>query len=132
MIHKGMRQLMVSKSPAVLSIDIMFTWHSEIAKTECQCRLRIYKITFDTAVVIVSELPDNSGCSIADEALTLIPLVCNKFALYPTKTMWLEHYSKGYFQEEETYEQVMLLQDNVWSKRIKKEQIETLLGVKLE
>lgn len=127
-----MRQLKVSKSPAVLSVDIMFPWHSEIANTECQCRLRIYKTTFNSAVVIVSELPDNSGCSIVDEALTLIPLVFNKFALYPTKTMWLEHYPKGNFNEEETYEQVLLFRNNDWSKRIKKEQIETLLGVKLD
>ena len=128
-----MRQLKISKPPAVLSTDILFTWHSEIAKTDCQCHLRIYKITFDKAVVIVSELPKNSGCTIiTDEALTLIHLVCNHFALNRTKTMWLEYYPKGYLKDEETYEQVMLVQDNVSSKRIKKEQIEVLLGVKLE
>ena len=126
-----MRQLKISKSPAFLSIDILFIWHSEMTKTECRCRLRIYKLTFDTAVVIVSELTGNSGCTISEEALTLIPLVCNKFALSPTKTMWLEHYPKVDFKEEETFEQVMLLRNNDWSNRIKKEQIEVLLGVKL-
>ena len=122
----------LSNPPAVLSVDLLFTWRSKIAKIDCQCRLRIYKITFDKVVVIVSELPDNPGRTITDEALTLIHLVCNKFALKPTKTMWLEHYPKGYLKDEETYEQVMLTQGNVWSKRIKKEKIEALLSVKLE
>ena len=125
------KKLNLSNAPAVLSVDLLFTWHSKIAKIDCQCRLRIYKITFDKVVVIVSELPDNPGRTITDEALTLIHLVCNKLALKPTKTMWLEHYPKGYLKDEETYEQVMLTQGNVWSKRIKKEKIEALLSVKL-
>ena len=128
-----MRPLKVSKSPAFLSIDILFTWHSEIVKTESQCRLRIYKLTFDAAVVIVSNLPDNNpDYTITEESLTLIRLVCNKFALYPNKTMWIEHYPKGDLKEEEIFEQVILLWNDDWSKRIKKEQIEALLGVKLE
>ena len=124
--------LNISKPPAVLSVDILFTWHSNRDKRECQCHLIIYKLTFDTAVVIVSGLPENQSSSIIGERLTLIPLICQKFASQPTKTMWLEHYPKEDFKEEETYEHVMLLQGNVCSKRIKKEQIEALLGVKLK
>lgn len=131
MIYKEFGKLKLSKPPAVLSIDMMFTWDSEIVKTECQCHLRIYKLTFDAAIVIVSDLPNNSGYTITEEALTLIPLVCNEFALYPTKTMWLEHYPQGDFKKEETFEQVLLFRNNDWSKRVKKEQIESLLGVKL-
>ncbi len=121
----------LSNPPAVLSVDLLFTWRSKIAKIDCQCRLRIYKITFDKAVVIVSELPDNPGRSITEEALTLIQLVCHKFALNPTKTMWLEHYPQGYLKDEEVYEQLMLMQCNVYSSRIKKQKIEGLLSVKL-
>ncbi len=121
----------LSNPPAILSVDLLFTWHSKLAKIDCQCRLRIYKITFDKVVVIVSELPDNPGRTITDEALTLIHLVCNKLALKPNKTMWLEHYPKGYLGDEENYEQVMLIQGNVWSSRITKQKIEALLSVKL-
>ena len=109
----------------------MFTWHSKIAKIDCQCRLRIYKISFDKVVVIVSELPDNLGRSITEEALTLIQLVCHKFALNPTKTMWLEHYPRGYLKDEEVYEHLTLIQCNVCSSRINKQKIEALLSVKL-
>lgn len=109
----------------------MFTWRSQLAKIDCQCRLRIYKITINQAVVIVSELPDNPGRSITEEALTLIQLVCHKFALNPTKTMWLEHYPQGYLKDEEVYEHLTLIQCNVWSSRINKQKLEALLSVKL-
>lgn len=116
---------------AVLSVDLLFTWYSKIAHIECRCRLRIYRITFDKFIVIVSELPNNLGLTITQEALTLIHLVCNKFSLVPTKTMWLEHYLKTYFKNEEIYYQVVLLKDNTWSKRINKRTIDNLLGVEL-
>lgn len=121
----------LSESPAVLSIDTVFTWYSEIAKIDCQCRLRIYKITFDKAVIIVSELHNNYGRSITDEALTLINLVCYKFGLSPAKTMWVEHYPAGYLKDEDTYDEVMLALFHVHSKRIQKQQLEALLGVVL-
>ena len=122
----------LSNPPAILSVDLLFTWRSKIAKIDCKCRLRIYKIAFDKFVVIVSELSDNLGRSITEEALTLIHLICHKFALKPTKTMWLEHYPKGYLGNEEVYEHLALMQCNLWSSRIKKQNLEALLGVKLE
>ncbi len=125
------KKLNLSNAPAVLSVDLLFTWHSKIAKIDCQCRLRIYKITFDKVVVIVSELPDNPGRSITEEALTLIHLICQKFALNPTKTMWLEHYPQGYLGDEEIYEHLTLMQCNVWFSRINKQKLEALLSVKL-
>ncbi len=123
--------LNISESPAVLTIDTPITWYSQLAHLKCECRLRIYKITFELAVVIVSELDYNPGRSITDEALTLIHLVCHEFGLSPTKTMWLEHYPVGYLKDEETYEQVLLWQGYTYSKRISKQKLEALLGVKL-
>ena len=121
----------ISESPAVLTIDTPITWHSQAAQTHCECRLRVYRVTFDKAVVIVSQLLNNTGRSITDEALTLIRLVCHEFALSPGKTMWFEHYPAGYLKDDETYEQVMLVQGYTYSTRVNKQKIETLLGVKL-
>ena len=121
----------ISESPAVLTVDTPITWYSQTAQTYCQCRLRIYKITFEKAVVIVSELLNNTGRSITDEALTLIRLVCHEFALSPGKTMWFEHYPVGYLKDDETYEQVMLVQSHTYSTRVSKQKIEAVLGVKL-
>ena len=118
-------------TPAFLSVDTLFNWQSKITKTDCQCRLRIYKITVNQAVVIASQLPDETSCSITDESLTLIELVCQKLHLNLTSIMWLEHYPKGYLKDEEIYEEVMLIQDKIASKRIKKQKIESLLSVKI-
>ncbi len=122
----------ISESPAVLTIDTPITWYSQKAQTYCQCRLRIYKITFELTVVIVSELDDNPGRSISDEALSLIHFVCDEFGLSPTKTMWVEHYPVGYLKDEETYEQVMLVQGHPYLTRISQQKIEAVLGVQLK
>ena len=115
----------------MLTIDTSITWYSQIAQTKCHCRLRIYKITFDKAVVIVSEFQENSGRLITGEASTLINMVCQEFALTPGQTMWVEHYPAGYLKDEETYEQVMLVQGHPYLTRISQQKIEAVLGVKL-
>ena len=125
------KKLNISESPALLLVEQEFKWYSEIGKRDCECRLRIYKITFDKAVVIASELKDNSGCSITDEAITLINLVCYKFGLSPSKTMWVEHKSEGYLKSEDSYDEIWLSMFHVQSRRIKKQNLETLLGTKL-
>ncbi len=119
------------ESPAVLTIDTPITWYSQLAHLKCECRLRIYRMTVEKSVVIVSELDYNPGRSITDEALTLIHLLGDEFELNPTKTMWIEHYPVGYLKDEETYEQVLLWQGYTYSKRISKQKLEALLGVKL-
>ena len=124
-------RLNISESPALLVVDDKFEWYSEIGQQQCECRLRIYKISFDQAVVIVSELKAYPGRSIREEAITLINLVCYKFGLITLKTMWIEHYPEGYLREEDTYDEIWLSMFHVQSRRIKKEELETLLGRKL-
>ena len=120
-----------SESPAVLTIDTPIIWYSRTAQTQCKSRLRIYKIAFDQAVVIVSELEDNPVPLITAEAFRLIDWVCSEFALNSAKIMWVEHYPLGYLQKEETYDEVLLVQGYTYSTRISKQKIEALLGVKL-
>ena len=109
----------------------MFTWYSEVAKGNCRCRLRLYQISFDYSLIIVSELPDNSGRSITDESSTLINLACYQFGLAPSKVMWIEHYLSGYLKEDETYDEVMRGAGYISSRRIQKQRLEELLGVSL-
>ena len=125
------KKVPLSSSPALLHTKTRFKWYSETGHTECECGLRIYKITFDKAVVIASELNDNPGRSITDEAMTLINLICYKFGLSPSKIMWIEHKSEGYLKAEDTYDEIWLTMFHVQSRRIKKENLEALLGVKL-
>lgn len=121
----------ISESPAVLTIDTPITWYSQITQSKCHYRLRIYKISFDKAVVIVSERQDNSGRLITGEASRLIHWVCQEFALSPRQTMWVEHYPASYLKDDETYEEVTLVKGYTYSTRISKQKIEALLGVEL-
>lgn len=68
----------LSQSSSTLKTNCIFKWHSETAAIECRCGLRIFQISFDKTIVIVSELPDNPGRSITDEASTI-----NSFNLLP-------------------------------------------------
>ena len=126
-----MRELSFSGSAANLNVDMLFTWYSETAKGNCHCRLRVYKMTFDQAVIIVSELPDNPGRSITDEASSLINLVCYQFGFASYKVMWIEHYPPGYLKDGETYDEVMLGAGHISSRRINKGSLENLLGAEL-
>lgn len=126
----------LSESPAVLSVDTPITWYSKTAQTQCKyhlCkyRLRIYKIAFDKAVVILSERQDNSRGLIMEEASRLIHWVCHEFELSPSKITWLEHYPAKHLREEDIYEQVILVQPHLYSIMIDKQKIEDLLGVNL-
>lgn len=126
-----MIELNFSESEAILDVDTLFSWYSARAKGNCHCRLRIYKLTSNRAVIIVSELPDNPGRSITDEASTLINLVCYKFGFAAYKVMWIEHYPPGYLKESQTYDEVMVAAGCISSRRINQQSLEKLLGVSL-
>lgn len=117
--------------PATLDVDMKFSWYSEVAKGNCHCRLRIYKLTFDSAVIVVSELVDNPGRSIADEASTLIHSVCYQFGFATYKVMWIEHYPAGYLKDEDTYDEIMLAAGKISSRRVSQAKLEEFLGLKL-
>lgn len=117
--------------PATLDVDMTFSWYSDTAKGNCHCRLRIYKLTFNTAVIIVSELLDNPGRSITDEASALIHLVCYQFGLAIYKVMWIEHYPAGYLKNEDTFDEIMLTTGIISSRRVSQAKLEEFLGVSL-
>ena len=112
-------------------IDTILTWRPHEQSFNSQCRLRIYYISFDMAVVIVTELEDNLGKSITDSAKQLIHLVCYHFGLALYKVMWIEHYPAGYLKEEETYDLVMLALGEVTCQRVSQQYLEGLVGCSL-
>ena len=126
----------LSDSPAILTADLIFTWHSKITNTKCKCHLKIYKINFDKFVVIFYDSPNNLAFNIAEEALTLIRLVSSTFNLKLTETMWIEYYYIKFlnrsFKDKKIYKQLTLFQESVYLERISKQKIENLLRIDLE
>ena len=121
-----------SQPTANQSVDQRFSWRPQGQSFDSQCRLRIYYLCFAQAVVIVSELEDNPGKSITDNAQQLIHLVCYRFGLAPYKVMWIEHYPAGYLKKSETYDLITLALGEVTCQRVSQHYIESLLGCPLE
>lgn len=112
-------------------VEQILTWRPYEQSFNSQCRLRIYYISVDMAVVIVTELEENPGKSITDSAKQLIHLVCYRFGLAPYKVMWIEHYPAGYLKEAETYDLVMLALGEVTCQRVSQQALEGLIGCSL-
>ena len=98
-----------------------------MAGSQCQCRLRIFQLSREQAVVIVSQIPDSPTRSITDEAATLMQLLSDRFALNFNQTMWIEHYPFGYLKDDDVYEQISFAGNSVASQRIKRDRLESIL-----
>ena len=109
-------------------VDTIFSWHLEGDCTANKCRLRVYWITWEKALVIISELTDNSGKKITHATRELIRLVSNLYDLLPHKTMWVEHYSEGNSSDKDTYFQVLITNNQVVKYQIDKKQLAALSG----
>lgn len=116
---------------AFLSLDILLILNYQLADINYQCRLRIYKISFNQAVVVVSKPPINTGCSSSNEVINLIDLVCYQFSLSRHNTMWIEHSYNGYAEEQESYEELIVIETYVCRKKINKQKLEELLQIRL-
>lgn len=116
------------QSAAVLTVDTIFTWQPNGYSIDCQCRLRIYKLSFDTAIVIVSTLPEDSSLALNGMMLELIHVVCYRFGLAPNKTMWIEHDPGWHPNSQEKYYEIILIWNEANWQKSSKEKIEQLLG----
>ena len=75
-------------------IDTLFRWRgfgNGFGAWESLCRLRIYE-TPEQAVVIATELPENTGTSITNAAEYLATMVVEQYELRPHTLVWIEHY----------------------------------------
>lgn len=75
--------------PESLCVDTIYQCTASNA-TLLRCRLRIYRLN-DQDVVMLSELPDSPGMSIADACCELLAAVANTYDLDET-TLYIEHY----------------------------------------
>ncbi len=71
--------------------ELIFTWQTKEVSVKSRCYLRIYWLSFDRAVVIVSDLSDNLGLPIIYGGKELINLLCSHFKLTLGKITGLPH-----------------------------------------
>ena len=111
-----------------LATDYIHPYKGGATDVRSQCRIRLYLPTEDTdaAVVICSELANNSGTSVANAAETIAADVIAHFRL-PVPPVWIEHYPlETTNSEEETFHLVVfdhydvrkILRGRSWRKEI--------------
>jgi hypothetical protein len=121
----------MEQSTTNLIEDIIFTWQSVGHTFDSKCRLRIYQLECDRVVIIVSQLPNNTGRSITNAAEHLIQLVRFHYHLTPAKMMWIEHYPSCDRENEDIYEEVGLVNGRATWNPTTKNKLEALLNVLL-
>ena len=117
-------------------IDEIFQWGELAYKRAAilrrsKCRLRIYNHS-NVTTVIVTELPENEGRSITNDAEKIINLACQKYELCFNDVAWLEHYPytpRCEIRGEESFDLVQLTAQGspIW-KPIKIEEVKELIG----
>jgi hypothetical protein len=114
--------------------DMLCTWRgmgNGWGTWESTCRLRLYTRP-DRAVVIATELPENSGTSITTAADHLATWVTYQYALHPEHLCWIEHYPAG-LESAASYDLVTFAWDGIrfsqprW-RRVAKAAVEALVG----
>jgi hypothetical protein len=95
------------------NVDTVFSWESEVDYKLNKCRIRIYWVTWEKAVVVATDMTDNSGSKIANVTKELLRFIYHIYDLVPCKIMLVEHYSVNNSFQDDTYLQVLLVNDEV-------------------
>ena len=117
-------------------VDETFNWGELAYKNaallkKSKCRLRIYRHS-DVTTVIITELPENEGRSVTNDAEKIINLACQKHELCFKYVVWVEHYTYNppcEMRGEESFDLVKLTAQGspVWEP-IRTEKLKELIG----
>lgn len=93
----------------MLRIDTIHHYqHPTTHRDGAHCRLRIYDNDAG-AVVILSELADNTGISVTNTAEELATEIARLYHLTPATTTWIEHYGPFSYSDgrrDETFDEI--------------------------
>ena len=110
------------------SVDTVFEWKSKGNHQANKCRIRIYWLTWETAIIIATDLQQNSSRQIASATQEIVRFATNFYNLAPNKTMLVEHYPVDNPAHEDTYLQVLLIKNKPIRYEIQKSKLVELIG----
>ena len=91
-------------------IDTVFRWQSEQSPKSNQCRIRIFWITWEKAIVVVTNMDDNRNNEIAAATVEIVSFASNFYNLAPNKMMIVEHY-RSPDSDNDIFFHVLLVKD---------------------
>ena len=125
-------ELVDNFSPSMADdLDTIFLWTSNQDSSEHKYRIRIYWISWEKAVVIITEINDDPSKIIAKTTKELVQFVCELYKLIPEKIMWVEHYAPSNSNDKDTYIQVLLMNAKASRYKLEPEKLERLIGIPL-
>ena len=113
----------------VYEVDTVFGWQSIEDSAHNQCRIRIYWITWEKAIIVATDISENSADSkIAKCTKEIINFASNLYDLVPRKTMLVEHYPKKELPDKDTDFQVLLTKDKAVRYEIDRDELIRLIN----
>ncbi len=107
--------------------DTILLWKSTKDSSVHKYRIRIYWISWEKAVVIITEIKDNPDQIIAKTTQELVQFVCELYKLIPEKIMWVEHSAPSNSNDKDTYIQVILMNAEASRYKLEPEKLERLI-----
>jgi hypothetical protein len=81
----------------------IFSYKVKSNRMLAKCGVEIYQGK-KSAIVVVTELPDNSGMSICNAFEDLFLQVCEFYKLNPSSVLWIEHWGVWKYKEGAPYD----------------------------
>ena len=108
-------------------VDTIFEWKSA---EDCRykCRIRIYWLTWETAIIIATDINDNSSCPVASATREIVRFATDAYDLAPNKTMLIEHYRTDNAANKDTYLQVLLVDNEPVRYEMERSKLVGLIG----
>jgi hypothetical protein len=110
------------------SVDRVFSWESKVDHELNKCRIRIYWITWDKAIIIATDLTNIPERKIAKVTKEIISFINQSYNLTPSKMMLIEHYQINDLPEQDTYLQVLLTNQEVIKYEIDQRRLKELIS----
>lgn len=109
-------------------VDTVFEWKEEGDADYKICRLRIYWLSWDTAIVIAINCSDKPVQRIDNTIKKIIFLIRHNYDLAPNKIMLIEHCPAENYSDEDTYLQIMLINNEAIRYEIDRSLLVELIG----
>ena len=108
-------------------VDTVFEWKSPGDRQLNKCRLRIYWLTWEKAIIIATNLSDRSQTQVGDATEEIISFANNYHNLAPNKIMLVEHYLTD-DPLQDTYVQILLIDSEPIRYQVSQHELTELIG----
>ena len=109
-------------------VDTVLSWKAKECDKPNKCRIRIYWITWEKAIVIATDITAHPGITIDNTYDKIVRLARIHYDIAPNKLMLIEHYSTNDLLDKDIYFQILVINNQFIRYEIDKSELTKLLG----